>query len=154
MCNFLINTDITTAFEVGIRELAFSLTPGGSLLVLGATGGSYPQVYAKLDSIVSTARGPRLKRVLERDLQAHAHSPAQDRIATHVVKNLAYLQDASPGGFGPVRAQLGPDVRALNASAVRFPRFTIHAYKREGPAAISLAERQRRGRRNERRSSS
>jgi hypothetical protein len=46
MCNFLTNTSFATDFEPEIRELGYSLTPGGVLLILGATGGLYPQVYA------------------------------------------------------------------------------------------------------------
>jgi hypothetical protein len=147
LCNFLTNTEITEAFETEIRELAFSLTPGGILLVLGATGGAYSQVYAKLDALVSTRGRPRLKKVLDSEIRAHANSTTRNRVAAHIIKNLAHLGEISPGDLDEIRVHLPPDVRTLNAAEVKFPRFTILGFKREGPLALSRAKQRRRGRR-------
>lgn len=60
MCNFLTNTDIAEQFAAEIELLSASLSPGGLLVAIGAVGGRYPAVYARLDTILAQTRLRRL----------------------------------------------------------------------------------------------
>lgn len=147
MCNFLTNTSFATDFETEIRELAYSLTPGGVLLILGATSGVYPQVYAQLNRLVTSAR-PKLKQVLNAELGVHENdSLTRRRVATQIIKTLKHLEQQAPAEFAAVRQELPKDVRNLDMTKVRFGRFTVRAYKREGGGAFSVRERRRMDRR-------
>jgi hypothetical protein len=147
MCNFLTNTSFAIDFELELRELACSLTPGGILLILGATGGLYPQVYAQLNRLVTSAR-PKLKQVLNAELGVHENdSLIRRRVATQIINTLNHLKQQAPAEFAAVRSELPKDVRNLDVTKVRFGRFTVLAYKREGGSAFSARERRRMDRR-------
>jgi SAM-dependent methyltransferase len=148
MCNFLTNTNFATDFAVEIRELADSLTPGGILLVLGATGGLYPQVYAQLDRLVIGSGRPKPKLVLKAELEIHENdSLTRRRVAAQIIKTLNYLEEHAPAEFAAVRPELPKDVQHLDVTEVRFGRFAVRAYKREGSGAFSARERRRMARR-------
>jgi hypothetical protein len=148
MSNFLTTPAVAAAFVDEIRDLAYSLTPGGVLLVLGGTGEIYHHVYAALDQIVDSKRGPHLKIVLDQDLQAQADSHARDVVASQIVQSLQFLSSLAPGEFEFIRTRLPPDVRDLRPESIGFPRFKARAYKREGRSALSKRERRRRFRRS------
>ena len=147
MCNFLTSTDFTATFTAELRELAQSLTPGGILLVLGAVGGSYPQVYSQLDHLVAGPGSPNLKPVIDARMQAHVDPVASRLVATQIVQTLSDLERANPAEFDTARQDISPDVHQLDVEQVKFPDFTVRAFKREGPAALSRREKRRQNRR-------
>ena len=147
MCNFLTNTGFTSDFDAEITELAHSLTPGGILLILGATGGLYPQIYAELDGLVTGRARPKLKQVLNAELEVHEDVIVRRRVATQIIETLSHLERQAPVEFAAVRPELPKDVRRLDPAEVGFGRFAVRAYKREGRHAFSRRERRRMARR-------
>jgi ribosomal protein RSM22 (predicted rRNA methylase) len=56
MCNFLTQPSMTVQFSSELRKLSRALTPGGVLVIMGGTGGKYPEIYDAMRSIASEAR--------------------------------------------------------------------------------------------------
>ncbi|WP_261556255.1 hypothetical protein [Frankia tisae] len=72
MTNFLTKADAVPTFEAAIRRLmAGALVPGGLIVVLGAVGGQYPEIYAELDRLASEA-GLAIMPGFEEPMQAGA----------------------------------------------------------------------------------
>ena len=95
----------------------------------------------------SSAR-PKLKQVLNAELGVHENdSLIRRRVATQIIKTLNHLKQQAPAEFAAVRSELPKDVRNLDVRKVRFGRFTVLAYKREGGSAFSARERRRMDRR-------
>ncbi|GAB3925853.1 hypothetical protein GCM10029976_019700 [Kribbella albertanoniae] len=143
LCNFLTVPSMTAAFEVEIRELARSLTPGGILLVLGSPSNQYQPIYAQVDTLACESGFPKLKKVLSQTYQSQDDRPSQEIVARQITSSLSRLQRAAPSAFEIVRQDLAADVKDLDPDLVQFPRFAVHAYKAEGGESISAHDRRR-----------
>jgi hypothetical protein len=85
---------MTKRFELELRGLASSLTPGGLLIVIGGTGSRYPELYSHVRSIASRAR---LLDVSPKDpFQANSDPRYLPLIADHVRGNVAFAMQHAP----------------------------------------------------------
>jgi hypothetical protein len=135
LCNFLTTTQIVTNLSVEIQDLAYSLTPGGIILVLGSASSTYDDMYSQLDANFRAVHELRPVCASQEPLQAHPDAQARAIVSAHIVRNLTYLRGLAPDAFALVRDHLPPDVRSLNETAVRFPRFKILAFKNQSSTA-------------------
>jgi ribosomal protein RSM22 (predicted rRNA methylase) len=88
LCNFLTQKSMTEKFELELQRLAYSLTPGGLLIVMGGTGSSYPELYDKVKEIASAAN---LRDVSpEEPFQANAEHDQLSIVADHVRTNVKF----------------------------------------------------------------
>lgn len=146
IANLLTNEKMAHSFGGKIEELARSLTPGGVLVLLGGTGGTYPAIWAGIGRGYVAA----LKRVLDLEEEAHIEDSARLRVARAIIETAHYLRDLAPDDYTRIANHLPPDVIAGAPGAFTFPRYRILAFKREGRGVISQREadriRTRRGR--------
>ena len=98
MCNFLTTEEITRRFAAEIRTLATSLTPGGLLVVLGATGRRYPVVYGELRSLLAATRLRPLPG-FEQELQAQEAVRQRQVVGAQIRGNVAYASAVVPNAF-------------------------------------------------------
>ena len=131
LCNFLTQPSMLVTFEREFRSLAFSLTPGGLLIILGATGNSYPELYSKVKAIAASAN---LLDVSPLDvLAANADSGARALVAGHVRDNVKWAVANCPTEVrSGVLSELPEDIVD---DAVRFclPKFRTLVFVRQGP---------------------
>jgi hypothetical protein len=108
-----------------------SLVPGGTILVLGGTGGQYWDIYPELDQ---RARAARL-RVLPgfEDPQQAGHRPEDLDALRMMTRSIWNKLEALAGDTVQTRDEL----RALRAADIfdesvpfRLPRFMVRAYRR------------------------
>ncbi len=142
LCNFLTNPDMTTAFEAEICELTRSLTPGGILLILGGVRPNYRSIYDTVDALALDSEFPKLKKVLSTTIPAQEDDSARRIVSEQIVSSLRQLQETAPSAFEAVRPDLD-DAKNLNATEIKFPNFSAHAYKAEGNQSISARDRRR-----------
>jgi hypothetical protein len=129
ICNFLTNTKLTHQFEAEINELAWSLTPGGLLVVMGGQGGEYPAIYEKLRKIIGKSRLRELDGFSE-PMQAQASDRQRQLVGAQVRGDVAFASAMAQQAFRSVVAKLPTDIVMLDQS-VSFPRFRVHAWKNE-----------------------
>lgn len=86
MCNFLTQPSMTQHFRKELQKLSGALTPGGVLVVMGATGNQYPAIYAEVRAIASAARLTDVSPtdVFDANLSPHLHI-----VSEHVRANVA-----------------------------------------------------------------
>lgn len=135
LCNFLTTTQIVTNLSVEIQDLAYSLTPGGVILVLGSASSAYDDVYSQLGANFHAVHELRQVGASREPVQAHPDARARVIVSAHIVRNLTYLRGLAPDAFAQVRDHLPPDVRSLNEAEVRFPRFKILTFKNQSSTA-------------------
>jgi hypothetical protein len=132
LCNFLTNTQMTEQLADDLFRLAKSLTPGGVLLVLGATGASYPAIYAAISRIAASA-GLIPVSGLQEPIIANAAPTRRALIAAQARGDVAYLAAAtSSSTWNMVREQLPADV-VDPAKPFKLPRFRALVFQREFP---------------------
>lgn len=75
MCNFLTQPSMTEQFSQELQRLSRSLTPGGVLVVMGATGKKYAAIYKAVRDIASGARLTDISptEVFDANLSPHLH---------------------------------------------------------------------------------
>jgi hypothetical protein len=129
MCNFLTNTELTQQFEAEIGELAWSLTPGGLLVVLGGQGGEYPAIYEKLYGIMEASRLRQLAG-FDEPLQAQASEWQRELISAQIRSDVAFASAMAQQTFTSIATELPADIVKLD-QGVEFPRFRVHAWKNE-----------------------
>ena len=132
MMNFLTTTDAIPKFTDAIERLMRrSLVPGGTILVLGGTGGEYRDIYPELDR---RARAARLQvlRDFEDPLQA-GHREEELAVLCTMTRSVWNKLEALTGDVEQTRDEL----RALGAADIfdesmpfRLPRFRVRAYRR------------------------
>lgn len=108
MCNFLTQPSMTQHFRRELQKLSSALTPGGVLVVMGATGKPYPTIYEEVRGIASAARltdvGPT--DVFDANLSPHLHIVSQ-----HARANVAVaLADCSDDERNDIRSRLPEDL--------------------------------------------
>ncbi|GAB2594165.1 hypothetical protein Aab01nite_82670 [Paractinoplanes abujensis] len=132
LCNFLTNTSMPTNFEAELKDLAQSLTPGGLLIVLGATRGSYPRIYGRLHEIVASTR-LRLVDGLDDPIQAHEDTWTQNIVGAHLRASVAFASAAEPEQFAHVAGKLKKYAPGVVDPFVklRFPEFRALVWKNE-----------------------
>jgi ribosomal protein RSM22 (predicted rRNA methylase) len=86
MCNFLTQQSMTEQFSKELQKLAYALTPGGVLVVMGATGGQYPAIYEAVKEIASRARLTDVSPAQPLDANL---SPHLDIVSEHTRANVA-----------------------------------------------------------------
>lgn len=129
MCNFLTNTDITETFAAEIELLSTALSPGGLLVVIGAVGGRYPAVYARLETILAQTRLRPLED-FTRPIQAHADERQRNLIGAQIRGDVAFSSALAPTAFARAQHRLPEDVTNLD-QPVGFPQFQVRAWKNE-----------------------
>jgi hypothetical protein len=147
MCNFLTQKTMLVELRQELQELARSLTPGGLLLILGGTGGKYPGLYASVGEVLKKSSRRSLTLVLDEELQALDLGWDRDLAASQLISSLRLLEMRAPNEFAMVSSDLPADVQPMNPADVRYPKFRVVAYKREGRFALSRRELRRRQRR-------
>jgi hypothetical protein len=131
LSNFLTTSRVTATFSAEIGSLAQSLTPGGVLLILGGTGPKYVDVYSDLRRIIEDESPLGAVQVFAQQMHAHPESQIHDLVAAHIVGGLKHAQTLAAEEFRLIRSALPADVCELKTSAVRFPTFTVLAFKNE-----------------------
>ncbi len=132
MCNFLTNTTMTHDLRAELAGLARSLTSGGVLLVLGATGGGYPAIYAAVNELATTT-GLRPLPAVSRQLEANPDPALRDLIATQVRAAVSDIGSvASPELWAKVERKLRRFVPDAVDHDLPFtmPQFQILAFRR------------------------
>lgn len=131
LCNFLTQPSMPERFGLELRRLGFSLTPGGLLIVLGATGGTYPDLYSKVRAIAATAK--LLDVSPPRPFAANADSASLALVAEHVRDNVKWAISNSPARVRSVVVRALP--KDLMDDTVRFqlPKFHALVFVRQGP---------------------
>ncbi len=131
LCNFLTQPSMLVTFEREFRSLAFSLTPGGLLIVLGGIGRRYPEISTKVEAIAASAN---LLDVSPLDaLAANADSGARALVAGHVRDNVKWAVANCPTELRSVV------VRELDKELVddtvrfKLPKFRALVFVRQGP---------------------
>jgi hypothetical protein len=142
LCNFLTHPLMSESFEAELHRLAWSLTPGGILVILGSTGRSYPEVFANVRAIA--ARAQLLEVSPKEPFAANPDPEFLALVAEHVRKNVRWALEGAPAGVrSDVAAGLPGDV--VN-STVRFrlPNFRAVVFVRQGPLRRRNTKRTRR----------
>jgi hypothetical protein len=131
LCNFLTQPSMTEQFELELHRLAFSLTPGGVLVVMGGTGDNYPALYSKVGAIAATAK---LRNVSPKDLfPANADSGSLSLVAKHVRENVNFAITNCPSGVRSVVVEALPKDLFDDAVRFRLPKFQALVFVRQGP---------------------
>ncbi len=86
VCNFLTQRSMTHHFNEELQRLARALTPGGVLVVMGATGKQYPAIYEEVRHIASVAR---LTDISPADVFDANRSPYLQLVSEHTRANVA-----------------------------------------------------------------
>lgn len=86
MCNFLTQPSMTQHYRKELQKLAHSLTPGGVLVVIGATGKQYPEIYKE---VVEIASGARLINISPANVFNPNLSPHLNIVREHMRTNVA-----------------------------------------------------------------
>lgn len=142
LCNFLTKQSMTEQFELELRRLAFSLTPGGLLIVLGGTGGDYPEIYSKVRAITTTAK---LHDLSPREaFQANADSNYLSLVAEHVRENVKFAMMNCPSEIQSVVAEALPKDLTDDNVRFRLPKFHALIFVRQGPPHGRRRRRQHR----------
>lgn len=129
MCNFLTNTDITEKFATEIELLSTALSTGGLLIALGAVGGKYPAVYARLDTLLEPTRVRRLDDFAT-PIQAHDDERTRAVIGAQIRGDVAFSSALAPTAFATAHQRLPDDVTDLT-QPITFPRFQVRVWKNE-----------------------
>jgi len=131
LCNFLTQPSMLENFEPEFRSLAFSLTPGGLLIVLGGIGNSYPELYSKVKAIAASAN---LLDVSPRDaLAANADSGALALVAGHVRDNVKWAVANCPTEVRSVVVSALPKDIVDDTVRFKLPKFRALVFVRQGP---------------------
>lgn len=131
LCNFLTQQSMTKRFELELRRLAFSLTPGGLLIVIGGTGDSYPELYSKVRAIAATAK---LRDASPKEaFQANADSGYLSLIADHVCENVKFAIMNCPLEVRSVAVEALPKDLLDDKVLFRLPKFQASVFVRQGP---------------------
>jgi hypothetical protein len=139
LCNFLTQQSMTEIFELELRRLAFSLTPGGLLIVIGGTGGGYPAIYSKIRTIAATAK---LCDVSPKEVfQANAESRALSLIADHIRENVRFAIMNCPTLVRSAVIESLPKDLVDDKLQFRLPKFQALIFVRQGPPRRKKRER-------------
>jgi hypothetical protein len=131
LCNFLTQQSMTKIFELELRRLAFSLTPGGLLIVIGGTGGSYPAIYSKIRTIAGTAK---LWDVSPKEVfRANAESHSLSLIADHVRENVRFAIMNCPTQIRSTVIKSLPKDLVDDKLQFRLPKFQALIFVRQRP---------------------
>jgi ribosomal protein RSM22 (predicted rRNA methylase) len=131
LCNFLTQQSMTEKFELELRRLAFSLTPGGLLIVIGGTGGSYPAIYSKIRTIAATAK---LLDVSPKEVfQANAEPRSLSLIADHVRENVKFALSECPTQVRTAVMESLPKDLVDDNRELKLPKFQALIFVRQGP---------------------
>jgi hypothetical protein len=131
LCNFLTQPTMPVRFEPELRRLLFSLTPGGLLVVLGATGSSYPEIYSKVKAIAATAG--LLDVSPPEALAANADLGALDLVAEHVRANVKWAVANCPTEIRSVVEKALPEDLVDDTISFHLPRFRALVFVRQSP---------------------
>jgi hypothetical protein len=132
MMNFLTTTDAIPRFADAIERLMRgSLVPGGVILVLGAVGRDYPEIYAELDRRARTAHLTVLDGFGDPLQAGHRGEElaALCRLTRGIWNRLANLA----GDVSRTKEELGQmDAADIFDESIPFalPRFRVRAYRR------------------------
>lgn len=132
MMNFLTTTDAIPTFTGAIRRLMRrSLVPGGTILVLGATGDKYRDIYPELDQRAQAAKLQVLPG-FEDPLQAGQRQEELAVLCT-LTRSVWNKLEALAGDVTQTKEQL----RKVEAADIydasvpfRLPRFKVRTYRR------------------------
>jgi hypothetical protein len=132
MMNFLTTTDAIPTFTDAIERLMRrSLVPGGTLLVLGGTGGKYRNIYPELDQRAQAAK-LRVLPAFEDPLQA-GHRPEELAALCNLTRSVWNKMQALAGDVTQTKNELRDrDAADIYDPSVpfRLPRFKVRAYRR------------------------
>ncbi len=133
LCNFLTQPSMSETFDLELRRLAFSLTPGGLMVVLGGTGPKYTKLHAAVKAIGDTAR---LRDVSPQDaLEANANPEALALVAEHVRENVKWAVENCPAERRGAIVQALPKDLVDDALRFRLPKFRALVFVRTGPSS-------------------
>jgi ribosomal protein RSM22 (predicted rRNA methylase) len=131
LCNFLTQQSMTEEFEVELHRLAFSLTPGGLLIVIGGTGGTYPDIYSKIRTIAATAK---LWDISPKEVfQANAESRSLSLIANHIRENIRFALSECPTQIRSAVIDSLPKDLVDDNREFRLPKFQTLIFVRQSP---------------------
>jgi ribosomal protein RSM22 (predicted rRNA methylase) len=119
--NFLTCRESLVEFHDELRELAWSLSPGGLLVVLGGTGPQYQEIWSEAETLM---RRPNVVLVKEVDLVLQAH-PNQERRRL-ILSQLIADRDRLNG----MGAELPRWMQQLTPEE-RYPRFQVKAWRKQ-----------------------
>ncbi|MBA1147845.1 hypothetical protein H0Z60_12385 [Ectothiorhodospiraceae bacterium WFHF3C12] len=131
LSNFLTSTSMTELFETELRRLGRSLTPGGVLIVLGGTGGDYPEIYSRLRAACTSER---LKDISPPEpMQAGANYEYLALVAKHTrgVVELAFFE--CPPEIQAAASKQLPEDLVNDNERYRLPRFRVLVHVKQGP---------------------
>lgn len=133
VCNFLSQHDMIDRFETEILHLAYSLTPGGLLIVIGAVGSKYRTIYKKIRQL--TAKANLLEISPHDSMQSNTDVERLSLVAQHVRTNVAFILSRCTAATQiEISGQLPADI---TSNIVRFflPDFQALIFVRQGPAS-------------------
>jgi len=120
MCNFLTQPSMTQHYRTELQNLAKSLTPGGVLVVIGATGKQYPEIYKEVFDIAS---GARLTNISPANVFNANLSPHLNIVREHIRNNVAAaLVDCSEKEQQDICSRLPEDLWNSNVDFV-LPKY-------------------------------
>ncbi|HLP62751.1 MAG TPA: hypothetical protein VK186_28190 [Candidatus Deferrimicrobium sp.] len=133
ICNFLSRLDMIDRFETEILHLAYSLTPGGLLIVIGAVGSKYQTIYKKIRQL--TAKANLLEISPPDSMQSNTDVERFSLVAQHVRTNVAFfLSRCTAATRAEISGQLPRDITS-NTYSFSLPRFQALIFVRQGPAS-------------------
>lgn len=125
MCNFLTQPSMAQIFRKELQKLSRALTPGGVLIVMGATGKQYPAIYDELRDIASAARLADISPadVFDANLSPHLHI-----VSEHMRANVAAaLADCSDKERHDICSRLPEDLWNPDVEFV-LPKYQVLAF--------------------------
>ncbi|WP_330256930.1 hypothetical protein OG874_21630 [Nocardia sp. NBC_00565] len=130
--NFLTTTDaIPQSSEAIERLMRDSLVPGGTILVLGAVGGRYPEIYDQLDDL-ATAAHLNVLPDFDQPLQA-GHRADELAEIRDLTRRLWNRLETTAGDVTEVKEELrrcgAADIFDISRPFT-LPRFNVRAYRR------------------------
>ncbi|MCM0676686.1 hypothetical protein NCC78_18635 [Micromonospora phytophila] len=136
--NFLTSVNIAETFQRELVGLAHSLTLGGVLLFLTATGGRYAAIHAQIEEIAQLARLSRIEG-FDEPIEANQDERMREQVAAQVrasVARVRVLCDLNQSDWRAISDGLSND---LTDPAVPFtlPKFRVFAYRRTSGAATA-----------------
>lgn len=128
---FLTQPDMLQAHEAALRPLTRSLTPGGLLVLLSATGNQYARIRSTIEALAKSAGllsvGPA------EALQANSDDMRRDVVAGQVRRTVAAMKEACPAELWErVSPRLPRDVQD-NSVPYDLPKFSALIFANQHP---------------------
>lgn len=125
--NFLTTLDTVSTFKANFEEILTDARPGSVLLLIGAKGGDYPDIYERLASLAEAGGFRRRNDPAEvgvHDTELDARLAEEARWFYHRLEDLAGSSAADAEALVGLRAEFDGD------QPIRYRRSAVHAFRK------------------------